>query len=54
MDPEELDYEGEWAAEDSWGHNLAVQSATITQLCNFFPEDHSFLTLLPINSCITA
>lgn len=24
MDPEELDYEGEWAAEDSWGYQLAL------------------------------
>lgn len=24
MDPKELNYEGEWAAEDSWGYNLAV------------------------------
>ena len=22
MDPEELDYEGDWLAEDSWGHAL--------------------------------
>ena len=24
MDPEELDYEGEWAAVDSWGYRLAT------------------------------
>lgn len=25
MDPEELDYEGEWAAVDSWGYHVATK-----------------------------